>query len=62
MNRIFYILMFLLLGVVAESNATPRPPSPPGLAKKVPINAGIALLLVAGVGLGVKKLKKSKEE
>ena len=53
-------LIILLVGVVFESNATPRPPSPPGIETKAPIDAGLSLLLLAGAGLGIQKLRKKK--
>ncbi len=59
MNKLFYITLIVSLFTgIFKSNATPRPPSPPGLEKKVPIDAGVSLLLLAGAAVGVKKLKK----
>gem|GEM_PF-6820585 len=54
------VLIVLLVGVVFESNAAPRPPSPPGLEGKAPVDAGLSLLLLAGAGLGIQKLRKKK--
>ncbi|MGY5351607.1 PID-CTERM protein-sorting domain-containing protein [Wenyingzhuangia sp. IMCC45533] len=63
MNRLFYLLVIMLVFVgMQELNATPRPPSPPGAEDKVPIDMGLTLLLAAGAGLGIKKIRNKKRE
>ncbi len=59
-RHLYKTLILLSVGVVFESNATPRPPSPPGLVDSAPIDAGLSLLLLAGAGLGIQKLRKKK--
>ena len=52
------IVVLFLLGDICQVNAMPLPDPPPGKTSKTPIDMGVALLLVAGVGLGIKKFKK----
>ena len=49
------VVVLFLLGNVYEVNAQ-LPPPPPG--DTTPIDMGLAFLLVAGAGLGIKKFKK----
>ncbi len=63
MNKLFYVLVvFLFLGSAFKVNAQRRPPNPPGLEDKVPIDMGLTLLLVVGAGLGIKKLRSKNKE
>ncbi len=60
MNRIFYLLVVLLVFSGVFNLYAQGPPSPPGLgAKQAPIDMGLSLLLIVGAGLGIKKLRKN---
>lgn len=63
MNKGLYKILFItVIGLSVEAIAAPRPPSPPGKDKKAPIDMGIALLLIAGSGLGISKIRKNKKD
>tara|TARA_R110002073_G_scaffold40547_6_gene115424 strand:- start:83865 stop:84056 length:192 start_codon:yes stop_codon:yes gene_type:complete len=54
---IFLSLLFTSSEMIAQKKVdppSPAPPPPPGL----PIDGGVALLLIAGVGYGIKKLRE----
>lgn len=55
----FILLVAFAMTIPANIKAQGfRPPNPPGNGQKTPIDMGVVLLLVAGAGLGIKKLKK----
>ncbi|NIJ44470.1 hypothetical protein FHR24_000909 [Wenyingzhuangia heitensis] len=64
MNKILYKILFVVIitAFSTEAIAAPRPPSPPGKDKKAPIDMGLTLLLLAGSGLGIVKIKKNKKD
>lgn len=56
-KSIIYTLLVVFFTAISYGQAVPPPippPPPPGL----PIDSGIALLFIAGIIFGVKKLKK----
>jgi len=61
MNKILYKIFFIaILGL--SFNLSAQPPRPPGRDAKAPIDMGIALLLIAGSGLGISKIRKNKKD
>jgi hypothetical protein len=54
--KIFFLLILFItihsIGAYAQT--------PPGLDPDVPIDGGLSLLLAAGVGYGIKELRKKK--
>ncbi|GGG94611.1 hypothetical protein GCM10011416_09990 [Polaribacter pacificus] len=53
---VFSLILSLAFSTLVEAQMVPpprRPPRPPGL----PIDGGVAILLIAGVAYGMKKLK-----
>lgn len=63
MNKLITFLLFLLLFSLAPlfvefAFAAPPPPTPIA----IPIDGGLSVLLVAGVGYAAKKLYNNKED
>ncbi len=64
MNKIIYILLLILiLTFLPEFTETvmalPPPPPPP---EDIPIDGGLGILLIAGIGYGAKKLYSERKE
>ena len=62
MKKIFYILSFIVIFVLAPAfvqTAIAQPPPPPPQA--IPIDGGLGFLLIAGVGYAAKKLHSSQK-
>lgn len=54
-------LCFLFVAFVAWADPTPPPPPPP--SESVPIDGGLAYLVAAGIGYGIKKMyDKNKQQ
>ncbi|NJB83116.1 hypothetical protein GGR97_001900 [Wenyingzhuangia aestuarii] len=58
MKTLLVVLLLCIIGFGNKAIASPRPPSPPGLQKKAPINSGLIFLTLLGVVYGVKKISK----
>jgi len=61
--KIVLLLALLLItsGVFAQRSRQNPPVSNPDYMGGVPFEGGISVLLVVGIGLGVKKLKESQK-
>ena len=57
------VLIVVLISITAAfGQAMPAslpPPPPPGFAPGLPIDSGVAYLLIAGIYLGIKKRRKN---
>ena len=70
MNKRFFIITVILIGMVSICEALPPPPPPPSGGDVpgcwpppcVPIDGGISLLIAAGAIYGGRKLYKKKKE
>jgi hypothetical protein len=56
------LILILVLFIPALSHADPLVPEDPGSDPDVPIDGGLSVLLAAGVGYGIKELRKKKVE
>jgi hypothetical protein len=54
------LILILVLFIPALSHADPLVPEDPGSDPDVPIDGGLSVLLAAGVGYGVRELRKKR--
>lgn len=60
MRKIVFICTLVLgLGLTTSWSQPPGPPDDPG---DVPIDGGLSFLIAGGVGYGIYRLKKAKED
>ena len=57
-----YVVMILALGLILPGVVFSQPPPPPDLPVDTPIDGGISLLVAAGVGYGIKKVRDSRKK
>ncbi len=55
MIKIVFLIMIIIMSSIATNAQTD-----PGTDPDVPIDGGISLLLAAGVGFGIKELRKKR--
>ena len=58
----FILTLTLTLGFITVGICDDPPPFNPGNPASIPIDGGVILLLGAGVGYGLKKVKEKKSE
>lgn len=57
------LILILVFFIPALSHADPLvPPEDPGSDPDVPIDGGLSVLLAAGVGYGIRELKKKRHK
>lgn len=61
MNQILLFSVILATLVFLSQVAMAQPPPPPSNPAAVPIDGGLGLLLAAGAGLGLKKLRDARK-
>jgi hypothetical protein len=59
-NKIFNLQFLLILVIILLPTIAHADPSDPGADPDVPIDGGLSILLAAGVGYGIKELRKKK--
>jgi hypothetical protein len=56
------LILILVFFIPTLSHADPLVPSDPGSDPDVPIDGGLSVLLAAGVGYGIRELKKKRHK
>ncbi len=61
MKKLFFTLLFVI--AVASSGFCDNPPPPfnPGDPSPIPIDGGVTLLLLAGSGYGLHRIRKARK-
>jgi hypothetical protein len=61
MNKLIKVCLIVSLLVCMSQLTMAQPPPPPANPAAVPIDGGLGLLLAAGAGLGLKKLRDARK-
>jgi hypothetical protein len=61
MNKLIKVCLIVSTLVCLHQVAMAQPPPPPVNPAAVPIDGGLGLLLAAGAGLGLKKLRDARK-
>lgn len=61
MNKLIKVCLIVSALVCLNQVAMAQPPPPPTNPAAVPIDGGLGLLLAAGAGLGLKKLRDARK-
>jgi hypothetical protein len=62
-SKVFYLMLVLAICLIAPSVLLAQgPPPPPPPPADVPIDGGVGLLIAAGVGYGVKKVRDHRKK
>ncbi len=61
MKKAFYLLIFTMVMAMPVMAVDP-PPIDPGDPDPVPVDGGASLLAAAGIGYGLRRLRKKKAE
>ncbi len=57
-----YVLLIMGMTLVAPGVVFSQPPPPPELPVDTPIDGGLSLLVAAGVGYGIKKVRDNRKK
>ena len=59
---ILSLSIFLSMMVLGQATTTPTTPTDPGNDVDAPIDGGVSLLVAAGIGYGIKKVKDNRKK
>ncbi len=62
MKKSLYIILIMASSLIIPGVALSQPPPPPELPVDTPIDGGVSLLIAAGVGYGIKKVRDSRKK